>query len=202
MNAFDFLNRINVINLDKYPERWQQAETEFKKYNITNYERFPGIIVNEGKTLQDRELGCSLSHKTIIRKARFENQPYVTIAEDDFVFDDRILNYIGNIDRFLKTNSWEMFYFGGNNLINPVPINGCVGRVFKTYTTHFYMINRMVYDIVLNENTNMPIDMVYSDLIQSRKNSLCCIPKLAYQRPNFSFIQDGFRDYTNVLKDN
>lgn len=85
ININTYVDKIFFINMDKDTERLNALLEQFKKHNITNYERVSGMVVSdtEGYELMgpfdnkcDPEkykigsIGCLLTHKKIIEMAK------------------------------------------------------------------------------------------------------------------------------------
>lgn len=120
----DFFDKIFYINLDKDTRRNENIINEFKKYNITNYERIPGVVFEEvpdnfywrnfNKVSEKYILGgmgCRASHKLAIDIAIKRNYQKILIFEDDIYFTEdpnKVLN--NNLNHL---NKWDMLYFGG-----------------------------------------------------------------------------------------
>lgn len=101
MNPFDKITRIFYINLDRRTDRNTEMINEFKKMDITNFERFSAISHLHGC------LGCSHSHTNVLRKIVSEyslKNQYFLVLEDDFTFHD----YADTI----KTNLTRLFEDG------------------------------------------------------------------------------------------
>jgi len=198
---FNWIPKIYVINMDDHPDRWKQCQNELIKNKITNYERFPGCIHNEGKEIKDRERGCSLSHFGIIQNAKQNQYPYILIFEDDIEINPILSIHEPQIKKFITNNNWDLFYLGGNHLIYPKKTIDDIGLVSRTYTTHSYMIHSRVYDSILSYfNLDTQIDVVLHEKIQTRLNSYSIIPNMIYQRAGQSYIQNLFRDYIALRK--
>jgi hypothetical protein len=198
---FDWLPKTFIINMDKHTDRWKKCQEELTKYQINNYERFPGVIYNEAKEVKDRERGCSLSHFNIVEKAKQNNYPFILILEDDFEISPLLPIYENHIKNFITTHKWNLFYLGGNHLIAPKKIIDNIGQVSRTYTTHSYFIHKSTYDLLLSYfNENMQIDLVLYSKIQILNQSYSTIPNMIFQRAGESYIQGLYRDYTALRR--
>lgn len=199
---FEYFDKIYIINLDKHKQRYLETQNELTKFGIKNYCRYQGVTVNNGQTVKDRERGCAESHFNIIKEAKVNHYKQILIFEDDIQIDEKLRNYDNIIKNFLNTNSWQMFYLGGNHLAKPNQVQSYIGKVIKTYTTHAYALHESSYDIILNlVNQDKQIDVIYADHIQVNYNCYCTIPRLITQREGMSYIQNLMRNYDIVLKD-
>lgn len=200
--VFNIFDDIYVINMPEHTERLLQAKEELSKIGITDFHVFPGIKINNGVTIQDREAGCKLSHMAIIEKAQQSKLKNVLIFEDDIIFSDKFINAIEQITEFIKNTPFDLFYFGGNTngKVNE-KIKKSIIKVKSFYTTHAYCINHKAYQSILDlKDFTFPYDIILTR-IQSKGSSYCLYPRQVFQREGFSYIQDKHRNYDVVLKD-
>lgn len=197
------LENIFVINLAEHQERWELTQNEFKRIGISNYNRFEAIKCNNGKTLQDREMGCKLSHLRLIEKAKKENYTYITIFEDDIILKDDFIKKIKYFDDYLE---WDMFYLGGNtrhNRGNILVKFDFIAYAKNVSTTHAYIIHSRCYDMLIRDieiNKTFPVDAIYRGGIQRQGNCYIYFPAIVTQRTGFSYIRNQNRDYSNWIK--
>jgi GR25 family glycosyltransferase involved in LPS biosynthesis len=141
MNTID---KIFIINLDKDIERYENCKKQLVKYNINNYERFPGI---DGSKLTEKErknvtsdignliaspsmIGCGISHINLWKKIIREGIDKALILEDDFILKD---NFIYKFDKAVKhaPENYDMIFLT-DNLIHNKNIK------FKDINAYFY----------------------------------------------------------------
>ena len=141
MNTID---KIFIINLDKDIERYENCKKQLVKYNINNYERFPGI---DGSKLTEKErknvtsdignliaspsmIGCGISHINLWKKIIREGIDKALILEDDFILKD---NFIYKFDKALKhaPENYDIIFLT-DNLIHNKNIK------FKDINAYFY----------------------------------------------------------------
>jgi GR25 family glycosyltransferase involved in LPS biosynthesis len=194
----EYFDKIYCINLDKRPNRWKDAQEEFKKHNLT-VERFSGIVGNPNNIptkIVPGHVGCVLSHYSIIKKASEEGLNQILILEDDAVFSEDLQpqfeNYVKQVPK-----DWDMLYFGGNHNNEPLQkITENVYKIHKTYTTHAYAVKKSVFPVVIKmfPKLNHEVDVMYSIL----QNSFECFvfkPHLAWQRNGYSDILERDVNY-------
>ena len=118
------------------------------------------------------------------------------------IFSPDFNSYLPVIKKFMDENKWDLFYFGGNHCGNKwKKISDKIREVHDMYTTHAYIINEDCYERILNGyNEDLVIDQVLLNTIQPANKSFCCLPNIAYQRDEFSFIMDGNRSYKTIRK--
>lgn len=166
----EYFDRIFYINMAKDADRNEHMIEQFKKFNITNYERVEGIefkeipfkahcrnFIKDDEKYIKGQLGCREAHFECIRIAKNRNYSRVLILEDDVVFlqDPSVL--LTQNHEIL--NDWDMLYFGG--LIEPFFRNQIV-------CLHAYAVKRTVFEDVINmsEASGMEMDNFYAKIIQ------------------------------------
>jgi glycosyl transferase family 25 len=126
---------IYVINLKRNPERWINVQSQFKKFNITNYIRKDAVdgskidivkylsplakyILSKGRILH-REIpskggiGCYLSHYEIWKEIIKNNLEYAIIMEDDIVISENPKKYLENLPK-----DFDIAYLGYCDMYN------------------------------------------------------------------------------------
>lgn len=166
----NFFDRIFYINLKKDANRKFHIEKQFNLFNITNYERVDGVLID---ILPDSylyrnfihkdvryikgALGCRLAHLNIIRESKKRNYKKIAIFEDDiqFTIDPSIL-IRGNL---LNIESFDLLYFSGlqeQHFNNQIVQTHAMGISYKLYDDILYMA----------ESSGMEIDNFYAKIIQ------------------------------------
>ena len=191
-NLFD---KVYYINLDKDVDRNQHILDQFKQYNITNYQRVPGVVVDtipdislyrnfihrEEKYIKGA-LGCRISHLNIIKDAKVNNYKNILIFEDDikFTIDPNVL-LNGN---YFNIQNFDLLYFGGlqEQLFNN-----------QIVELHAYGVNHRIFDdiIYMCDASGMEIDNFYAKILQqmsknNRQGGKCLTKKV---EPFNSIIQ-------------
>ena len=204
MNALNnFFKKIYCINLDRRPDRWEHASEQFQKFGI-NVERFSAIdhkqLDNIPPNIQSGAYGCTLSHLGIIERCKNDNVENVLIFEDDVVLDDDILNVFENNINHIP--SWDMIYFGGNHRKRPTHIDKNIYKLQYSVAMHSYACNHTMYDILLKLENPICFDASVAEIHNTHDCFLLAKDdgsSLTKQYPNFSDIQNGYTDYTNIL---
>lgn len=166
----NYFDKIFYINLKKDVERNENVLSQFKEFNITNYERFEAIECTE---VPDRNLwrnfleeddryvkgsiGCRESNLAIIRLAKERKYKRILILEDDIIM-------IQDPSEIMKINEGniniaDMFYFGGSIESN------LRGQVVESFA---YAVKEILFDDILNMAvpSGMEIDNFYAKIIQ------------------------------------
>ena len=212
-----FFEKIYIINLSSRKDKWNHIVNEMKKLNITEYQRFDAIrpktfddipydyyknirkVLHRNKNYIIGAMGCKLSHYTIIKEAKEMNYNRILILEDDVFFEKNFHSTFNNILKQINENDlqWDMIYLGQNlkdyekvkNISNLV-------KTKRAFCTHSYMINSSFYDVVLNNclKSGIEIDNFYNSLFLNY-NCFCIKPYLTNQKPGYSDIVSGYRNY-------
>lgn len=174
MTVNEYFDKIYYLNLAKDTDRNESILQEFAKYNITNFERIEGTIID---TIPDRSLwrnfnadllsdkyilgglGCRATHLKAIKKAKEDGHKKILILEDD-------IKIMANPNTILKQNKvqlekkgWDLLYFAGR--IEPFYRSQVVGA-------YAYGVKSTLFDdiIYMAEASGMEIDNFYAKIIQ------------------------------------
>lgn len=178
------------------------------------FEAIPGacwgatkIPLRNGVPLSAGQLGCILSHRAIIQRARAAGWPSVLIFEDDAVFHPEA-NCIFDAVAAEIPAEWDMLYLGGHHRLRGdarlVPVDpsrpvidrhnrteAIVGlyRTTGTKTTHAYGVSAAAYDLILDtidiDGADAPVDVMISRL-HPHIRAFSVRPHIAWQPRNFS----------------
>lgn len=203
----EIFNQIYLIHLKELNNRYLNCIEEFKKIDlkISDIHIIDGVKYNGGVSVEDRIIGCKLSHNNCIIDASKNKYKKILILEDDFVFHNNFNNYLPQINNFILNNDWELFYFGGNLKEPPIKTNiNNICNIKNILTTHCYAINN-IFDELLKLKSEYKLnyndDLILVEKIQNRGKTFVHIPRLAYQSNGFSYIRQGVRNYMNLYKD-
>lgn len=191
--------QIFYINLNIRKDRNLCMIQELSKHRI-KANRICGVAKkkNHPHKINSGQLGCLLSHKKIIQNAYDKNYEYILILEDDIIFKDYEVKNIYNYWSLLPSD-WDMFYLSGNNFMGLNKINEYIYKTNGTLSTCAYAIRKKCYAQILSilnsKIYNKPIDSYYAELHRDT-NAYVCVPSIAYQKPDFSDIENKFVDYS------
>lgn len=210
-----FVDHIYLLNLARRTDRLEEVSKQLVLKNI-KYTVFSAIdgqhILEDSYELENLkkfrhkvnhyELACSLSHKDIILNAILSNYKSICIFEDDVIFSENFELEL-NIALSSLPKDWELLYLGANNLGLLNHVQGNIYSTTNSLTTHAYMINSSVFNIitdsVLNDRYLLPVDNILQQ-IQARGKSYVVKPNIVFQVPGHSDIRGGYRNYDIVLK--
>lgn len=191
--------QIFYINLDIRKDRNLSMAQELSKHKI-KASRISGVIRKKigSHKINLGQLGCLLSHKNIILDAIRNQYHYILILEDDIIFKDYETSNIYEYWSLLPSD-WDMFYLSGNNFMGLNKINDRIYKTNGTLSTCAYAIRQKSYNKILSILTSKiydkPIDSYYAEL-HKHINAYVCVPSIAYQKPDFSNIENRFVDYS------
>lgn len=221
-------DKIVYINLDESTERKEEIEKQFNLINL-NVERYSAVngkklenpltLTRKGRVFMNLgEVGCLMSHLNIIKQAKQEQLKNILIMEDDLLFR-KDTNEI--FDRLWQKvpDDWDVIYFTGNHRweygpLKPTQKDGKtihdgrdqtegIYRVTRMLTTGMYAVNSKVYDKLISSLEN------YTECVD---NHLCMLqrdtslnfytfrPYLCVQKPGYSIVRGGYRDYLRVMQ--
>lgn len=193
--------KIYCINLDERSDKWQVAQSEFKKYGIENIvERFSGYKIHKKKACL---VGCALSHLNILKKCKQDKVKNVLVLEDDIEFLTYSLDYVNKKKNIIESDpadilergltqlqsvNWDVFYLGYNIKVKEFCYKKILSdNLFKStvqLTTHSIAYNDSVYDIIINDLQNVvcAIDVYLGFYLSHKINSINLYPMIGGQR--------------------
>ena len=221
MTLNDYFDQIICINLNRRPDRWEESQRQFSKHKIkvTRHEAVDGNPMGwKTRSFQGKEksipgaLGCIASHVAIYELAKKNGWKNVLIIEDD-------CDFIGNLNEIFEKSittlpdDWGLLYFGGvhetrGGKFIPEKFNDYLVEAKRIITTTCYAVNHTAYDIILDTILkdkpyfDCPIDTYLGAYIQPNIKTYAYHPPIAWQRASHSDIQNDYRDYSNMMKNN
>lgn len=184
------IDKIYCINLDRRPDRWLQIKPEFNREGL-HVERFPAIDANDFKVnyaCDNNNNACTLSHLSIVLRAKYLGLKSVMIFEDDAVLTN---NFTVKLQECLKElpADWNMLYLGASHREQPVKIADKIYKLQRSFCTHAYILNENMYDVMIESfpKLDQPCDCFYT-VLQKEYKMYITNPPLAWQRGDFSDI--------------
>jgi len=200
---FNFFSKTIVINRDTDTERLVDFSKEMEFANITNFLRFPAIIPKEVNYARWEVVSaCRMSHLSVIQYAKDNGLESILVFEDDAIFEKNFHVYVEKVYDFIQNNIWDMFYLGLNHVKPPIPVKDNINKVVTGYTTHAYAMHSRYYDYILEKILNekekeKAIDVIFSE--NHEKNNVFSVnPRIVYQRPSYSSIEQSFVSYDHI----
>jgi hypothetical protein len=109
-SPFHYFDAIYCINLDAAVNRWQGMLERFARLGIAHrVRRFSAV-----ETPESHHIGCALSHRHIVERARRQGLANVLVFEDDALFLDDCLLHLGRSVDELRRRFWRVFHLGGH----------------------------------------------------------------------------------------
>lgn len=207
MNNWTFFERVVILSTPKYAERLERCQNHLDSIGLFHHQTQmsddilpdnvdPYTSLNNGEddaTLLDMVLNkkscnkfcqnLSRNHYNAIIKAYDDGVSNLLIFEDDAVFDTPIdYDLLYKITTWLKSNDWDVFYFGQlafpNPFMYPVSTFG-IFRIFNQVLAHAYALNRSGMKVVIDNYTDTIQNDVLIGRLPIRKYTI--IPSLCYQ---------------------
>jgi GR25 family glycosyltransferase involved in LPS biosynthesis len=207
MNNISDIKHGYYINLNHRVDRKIYVETQLDRVGL-HAERFNAI------QLENRALGCSMSHLKCLENAKKNNWDHVLIVEDDITFLNPDL-FIKQLNLFLQNHKeWDLILLAGNNMPPYQEIDNTCVKVTKCQTTTGYIVKKHYFDILINNYheginklLNNPtkrcfyaIDRYWFSL-QSKDNWYLIIPLSVVQKEDYSDIEKRNTNYISAMLD-
>lgn len=194
---------VYLINLDDRKDRLEKVQNYLKDLPF-NVERVSAIKHTDGL------IGCTLSHVSIIKKAKEQNLQYVIVMEDDFYPTKDFNSVWPLIKNYLESHmdAWDI-YLGGNSLygltddkstIKPLcKINDTLKLYYtEQSTSHFIIYNSSIYDKFIEVEQYLK-----EDVFDRSKHGVDRWP--AYNKmkivSSIPFIAIQESSYSNIIKE-
>jgi glycosyl transferase family 25 len=184
------IDKIYCINLDRRHDRWAQFQKEIHREGMVA-ERFSAIDGNDFKLSYPCDNGnnaCTLSHLSILLRAKYLGFRSVMIFEDDAELAQGFWEKLNCCLQDLPQD-WNMLYLGASHKDPPIKITDRIYRLQKSFCTHAYIINSNMFDTMIRNFTalDQPCDCFYT-VLQRDFKMFITNPPLAWQRGGYSDI--------------
>lgn len=189
------------INLDHRPDRNEWMVNQFKRFNISNYERISGIKEKFG------HIGCSKSHIVAIKKFIDSDEDTCIILEDDFKFIVPKQTYAELLNKLYSSSTeWNIVLLAANVIQGP-GYNDFLRTCLNAQTTAGYMVNKTFANNLLHnyeeglqllidtKNKKYCIDQHWKKLQHPKNKWYIFSPKCGKQMAGFSDIENKKVDY-------
>lgn len=202
-----YFEHVFCVNLERRPDRLEEAKNEFKAHNIKvefvngvdgKLLEIPHLISQDQQVVSRGDIGCTMSHLKVAQLAKERGYKNYFVFEDDAVlslaFSVLLENFMPNVP-----DDWDMIYLGGNHNGDLIPVNVCCSKMTRTFTTHAFAVREKAYDAVIDVlgKKNDKVDICISSL-HSKLNCYVIRPHIAFQRPSFSDILERDTDYVHL----
>lgn len=196
------IEKIYCINLDRRKDRWKLIQREFLREGL-RVERFTAIDARDFKTTypcDNNNNACTLSHLSLIIRAKYLGLKSVMIFEDDAVLARHFkINLEACINELPA--DWNMLYLGASHKETPIKITDRIYRLRKSFCSHGYLLNANMFDVMIESfiKLDQPCDCFYT-VLQQQYKMYVCNPPLAWQRGGFSDIMQREMHYDWISK--
>jgi GR25 family glycosyltransferase involved in LPS biosynthesis len=229
--------RTLYINLDSRPDRQDRMIAELQRVGL-EAERFPALTFDDYKgkpeacafLYQDATsrnmpglLGCHLSHQSVLKREMDNPQAIpLLILEDDVQFCDDLHERLANIERYLETQNWDIFFLGGTYHWEPhwhapghpyMPQCSCtlgrdweptdhprINRTYGCFDTYAYIVNpKSIEKIWALYQVGNPVSLAADWLqiyVQPWLNCFAYNPGCAKQLDDQSDIRPGIQNFS------
>jgi len=204
-------DNIYCINLARRPDRWKEAQAEFKKHGIKGVARVEGVdgqnlnfkptTSTDGTPVSKGDLGCTKSHLSVVEWAKKGNLPYYLVFEDDVELHP---NFNALFEEYYKElpDDWDMFYLGANHGNGYTEVSDHIIRCKASYATHAMVVRHTMYDDLIKFwNTIEKVDIMANKL-HPVYNCYGFYPNIAWQRDSYSDILEKFAPNPAYMKPN
>ena len=205
------IDKIYCINLDSRKDRWKEfiSQSEIKllgridRFSGRQYKNINPYIIYRSK-LKPGEIGCLMSHLTILEQSVYDKSSNILVLEDDAVFAEgavkKIKEYLSIVN-----NNYSICYLGGNYIhdrqSSTISDHDSYISCTDILSTVGYLINTKcilsVIKLIKRRMFSLPIDEIYCEY-QRMSECHMLAPRVVYQRPGYSDICKGFRNYSRM----
>ena len=214
----NFFDDAYYINLDSRDDRRKLFETQCKELGI-KAKRFsaiqPGFDIIPPNALKELQLlepmtdesryhkyrikangiGCTLSHKAVIKQARDQGLQNILIFEDDCKFLPAWQSEIKSVIEDLNKVDWDVVYFGGELNSNTISITNNLNLVVNggVYCNHAYAVNKRFFDPIINFDIDWcpaPIDIFFLNYPSNSRKYVVSKKLLAIQESDWSDLRN------------
>jgi glycosyl transferase family 25 len=207
MDKIEDIKHCFYINLDSRTDRKKHVEQQLTTLGLP-FKRFKAINLANGA------IGCSMSHLSLLNKAKAEKMPHIMIVEDDIKFLNPVL-FKKHMTHFLKTvEDFDVLLLAGNNMPPFYHVNKSCVKVSRCQTTTGYLVKQHYYDTLINnikdgiaklmkeptKHVAYAIDKYWFQL-QEKDNWYLIIPLSVIQREDYSDIEKKSTNYARGMLD-
>jgi glycosyl transferase, family 25 len=198
MSAFDFLDAIVYINLDRRPDRLANIQRE-----IQQIQGFPPEKIHRQPGFDEHLAGCLRSHKAAIDMARKNKWTNVLIFEDDFTWRENANDGMEKVKRFWEKHHHEfgflqLAHLGLAKLGHPKLVEEGVFQITSGTNGAAYLVHNRAYNslsqvwgraypllAMTKEHWRYMNDVVWNS-VRREFPTYALVPALGYQYGDYS----------------
>lgn len=132
-SSLNNIDQIYVINLDIRPEKWEKTRRQLENFNLKalRVSAINGWKMDRGlrneiskrllswEALSDGQLGCFLSHITVLKDAFKKQYKCIWVLEDDIIALEDLRELDGLVEKMnVFDPEWDLLFTNVNNRIN------------------------------------------------------------------------------------
>jgi hypothetical protein len=198
MNIEELFKNTLVLSLEHRFDRRKFMQDTMKEQAINFYffNAINGVEIENSTNLLPGEYGIKKSHIEIIKEAQIKQYSSIFIFEDDVEFCENFKAEINNNIKLIPDDC-DLLFLGGAHRGSICHVMGKIYKTSCTYTTHAMWINSSIYSEIIkimNQNPNQQLDNCYV-ILQNMYNCYTFYPNLAWQKDDYSDIQNKFVKY-------
>lgn len=191
-------SKIYVLSIEDSPRREHvQKELQDIKFSF-----FDAIVPKIDDPRQRQIVGNRKSHMAILRESMANGLKHILVFEDDVILDPDYIYCLKQLNNFIKTRDWAMFYLGGHHRGKSV-LTRDVNRILRTrgtIATHavaycYWYYKEAIMALKKENNDFTPIDYCFAgppnevspqQTFQQKYPCFVMNPTIAYQIPTES----------------
>ena len=153
LNLLDYFSDVQVVHLEKFPQRWEAFEQRAKKAGVTGYKKHPAVLGDNAQPpvwwrSGNGAWGCMCSHLHIVQNYLTQGHDgHLLVFEDDALFSD---DFAEKLPQILEEvgDDWDMLYLGGQHLhLNwhkpwKCKTDKLVVNAYNVNRTHAFAVNK------------------------------------------------------------
>jgi GR25 family glycosyltransferase involved in LPS biosynthesis len=197
------IKNVYYINLAHRTDKKQHIENELNKIGIyaQRFDAYNFMSQSTVKTMWDFDIstklnksqyGCTMSHFSLLEKARDNHLDYLWILEDDCCFESNFREQLHPIlKELLAMKYWHMFFF---YCVWPprIKLTNSISQIYHAWILHSYIVNGQYVDEIIKRIQDLPhqffpyrlgMDELYEDAFRGKDiRILASHTDLAYQK--------------------
>jgi GR25 family glycosyltransferase involved in LPS biosynthesis len=159
-SGMDKIDCVYVINLEKRPKKWIDTQRALESFGIhpNRVDAINGWMLRDDEVrclmgpypvrLRKGEIGCILSHVSVLNDAHRRNYKFIWVCEDDIMICENPHHVVNLISKLSEIDPlWDVFYTDSDTKNSEGLIVSSVGFDFRPDAPHgadAYYLERMV----------------------------------------------------------
>ena len=194
--AWQHVDKVLVINLDRRTDRWQQMQQTLRQLGVPEEK----VIRISGCEQESGALGRTLAHLAALNQAQQQGWRNCLVLEDDTVLLTQA-KHVTAFNRLLASLDhlpWEVVLLGAR-VSSGQPLTRLPGVIHAVDCEKAcaYLVNAPSYPGLIQQMQSDPASLLESRwrTMQARGKWLAFYPCISYQRPGFSDIEGQETDH-------